>query len=178
MPRTKANWIAIRTAYVVKGYSAQKCATEFSVDVTTIKKRASSEGWTAERHRNTTQGGKVAEDAARDAVAKANAERQQSDRAFTDSLQALVENGKKKLEKIKDPGDYIMAASRLVAAGQRVVLTRRIVTGTVPGQPSDFVAADDADDEIDNEIKITQRRLEPLRIAVDNNGREIKSESA
>jgi hypothetical protein len=178
MPRATANWIAIRTAYVVKGYSAQKCAAEFGINVTTVKLRASKEGWTAERNRNATHGSEVAADAARAAVDKANAERAQSDRAFTDSLQQLVEQGKAKLAEIKDPGEFVMAASRLVAAGQRVVLTRRIVTGTVPGQPSDFVAADDADDEIDNEIKITQRRLEPLRIAVDNNGREIKSESA
>lgn len=54
MPRGKINWIAVRTAYVVKGWTAQKCADEFGIDVTTVKKRASAEGWTQERHHATT----------------------------------------------------------------------------------------------------------------------------
>ena len=53
MPRG-VNWIAIRTAYVVNGWTAQKCATEFGLNITTVSIRASKEGWTDERTRNTT----------------------------------------------------------------------------------------------------------------------------
>jgi uncharacterized protein with GYD domain len=40
----------VRTAYIVKGWSADKCSEEFNIDPTTIRKRASKEGWTGERH--------------------------------------------------------------------------------------------------------------------------------
>jgi hypothetical protein len=175
--RAKVNWLAIRTAYVVKRWTPAKISAEFGIHPTTVKTRAAKEGWTAERDRNATAGDLVATDESRKVVDAAAAERAQSDRAFTDSLQALVEAGKAKLAEIKDPAEYIMAASRLVASGQRVVLTRRIVTGTVPGQPSDFVAADDSDDdEIDNTITIVKRRLEPTRILTDANGRALVNE--
>ena len=61
--KSRVNWLAVRTAYVVKGYTAQRCADEFEIDITTVKKRASKEGWTGERHRNTTQGHQVATEA-------------------------------------------------------------------------------------------------------------------
>jgi hypothetical protein len=177
--RAKVNWLAVRTAYVVKGYTAQKCATEFGVDVTTIRKKASSEGWTAERHANTMQGENVAVDGASEVVAAANAERVQSDRAFSEWLQSLVEGGKEQLAKITDPAENILARNRLVAAGHRIVTMKRTVQGVVPGQPSDFVLADDLpEDEIDNTITISTRRLEPVKIITDENGRALTHESA
>jgi hypothetical protein len=177
--RATINWLAIRTAYVVKRWSPARISTEFGIHPTTVKTRAAKEGWTAERDRNATQGDQVATDESRKVVEAAAQERTQSDRAFSDSLQALIEGAKAKLEKIEDAGEYILAVSRLVTAGHRIITTKRTVQGVVNGQPSDFVPADDSgDDEIDNTIQITTRRLEPLKIATDQNGRALANESA
>ena len=66
--KAKVNWLAVRTAYVVKGWSAQRCAEEFNVHHVTVKNRASKEGWTAERTRNTTRGSEVVAEVMRQAV--------------------------------------------------------------------------------------------------------------
>jgi hypothetical protein len=67
------NWLAVRTAYVVKGLTAQQCADEFGINVTTIKIKASREGWTEERNRIATQGAEVVADEMRAAVQSAMA---------------------------------------------------------------------------------------------------------
>jgi hypothetical protein len=64
------NWIALRTAYIVKGWSAQKCADEFGLHPTTVKTRAAREGWAKERDRNMTDATAAATAEAREQVAE------------------------------------------------------------------------------------------------------------
>lgn len=130
--KPKHNWLAIRTAYVVKGYTAQQCATEFKVDVTTVRKRASKEGWTAERHANTMHGEDVAKDDARKIVAAAA----QSHREVLSKLTALVDDSITELATIEDIGERILARQRTITMATRIVVTGRIVDGNLPGQPS------------------------------------------
>lgn len=135
------NWIAIRTAYVVTGWSAKKCAAEFKVNVTTIKLRASKENWTAERNPNPTRLGgeadKAALEAARAAVANAAKERAQTDSAIAETLRTLIKDSIDDLGKIEDLGSKIVARNQIMLMGQRFLTVNRIVRGIVPGQPSD-----------------------------------------
>lgn len=64
-PKTK---MQIRTAYVVKGWSADKCGEEFGIHPTTIKTWASKEGWTTERDRNATMATDVVAEDLRKAI--------------------------------------------------------------------------------------------------------------
>ena len=96
--KAKVNWLAVRTAYVVKGYTAQRCAEEFQVDITTVKKRASKENWTEERHRNTTQGHLVATEDMRAIVADITA----GHVAAADNQVRLAEKVTRKLEEFVD----------------------------------------------------------------------------
>lgn len=130
--KPKHNWLAIRTAYVVKGYTAEHCATEFGVHVVTVRRRASKEGWTAERSANATSGEKVAQDEARKVVASAA----QSHRAMLAKLDKLVDDSITDIEAITDLGEKILARQRTITMATRIVVTGRIVAGELPGQPS------------------------------------------
>jgi len=66
--KSKTNWLAIRTAYVVKGWSAARCAEEFNLHPTTIKTKAAKEEWTTERDRNATDATAVVANEIREAV--------------------------------------------------------------------------------------------------------------
>lgn len=167
-------WLAIRTAYIVKRWSAQKCADEFHIDVTTIKKRASKEGWTKERHFKGHQvrtGSDTAEEETRKAVRDV-ATRQQE---LADMMIAWVANHIKDsaqdLQQMtttskKDSDKIAAARSRISARRDMVEMVDRFVkTGKIAGE--------DRPAERDDELIIEQRRLEPLKIAVGQDGRAI-----
>lgn len=153
-------WLAIRTAFVVKRWSASKCAEEFKVDVTTIKKRASKEGWTHERNRNATAGQSVAEDEARQAVALEAERRQQLIDGLSVWVAAKIKACDDILIKITNPRSQISATRDIVEMVDRLVTT--------------FKKADqDRPLERDDELVIEQRRIETYRVAVGADGRMI-----
>ena len=146
--RGTINWLTIRTAYVVKGWSAKDCAAEFHVDVTTIKKRASKEKWTDERHRNATAGAEVVAEELRDAVVlelREHAKRVERALRLGD---ALVEKLESALAAVP-VGDaralrtVVEQFSRYMDALSRGVNADRLVRGVRDGAPSDAGAADD-----------------------------------
>lgn len=139
MPDEKPNWIAIRTAYVVKGWSASKCAAEFSTPVDTIKRHASKEKWNAERHRTDTGVNKAAADAAaqeaREAVQKAAAEKAKTDRELVNLQRAAVEDAITIRDSLTG-ADRLVANSAIVLMVTRAIGTGRTVDGMTHGQPS------------------------------------------
>jgi len=140
--KAKVNWLAVRTAYVVKGYTAQRCAEEFQVDITTVKKRASKENWTEERHRNTTQGHLVATEDMRAIVADITA----GHVAAADNQVRLAEKVTRKLEEFVDQievGD-IRTLRSIIEAGARLgewtdkgIAASRSSRGLRPGEASE-----------------------------------------
>lgn len=139
--RPKHNWLAIRTAYVVKGWTPEHIGKEFGVHITTVKKRASKEGWTAERHRNATSAAEVASEvaaeAARQLALNAGKEKALTDLQIADTLRALINDSITDLKAIDDLGSKIVARNQIMLMGQRFLTVNRIVRGIVPGQPSD-----------------------------------------
>ena len=164
-------WLAIRTAYIVKRWSAQKCADEFHVDVTTIKKRASKEGWARERHRNATAGQSVAEEETRIAVRDVAAKQQQLADMMIAWVAGHIKASERDLEQMtttskSDSAKIAAARSRISARRDMVEMVDRFVkTGKIAGE--------DRPTERDDELIIEQRRLEPLKIAVGQDGRAI-----
>ena len=80
------NWIAVRTAFVVKRWSYQKCADEFKLDVTTIKKRGSKERWVEQRDLAVTDGKAIV---AQDLLAEARATTEAATSAATEAACAF-----------------------------------------------------------------------------------------
>ena len=140
--KEKVNWLAVRTAYIVKGYTAQRCADEFGVDVTTVKKRASKEKWTDERHRITTQGHLVATEDMRAIVAEVSA----SHKAAANRQVILAELLAVKLEEAirSVDGKDVSKLRSLIEAGkslgewtERGIISARLSDGLRPGDSSD-----------------------------------------
>jgi hypothetical protein len=150
-PKKPINWLAVRTAYVVHGYTSARCAEEFGIDATTVKKRASKEGWTTERHRNATQGAEVVSDAMR-AVVTAHVVGQAARVGRALDLQDAIQE---KIRELVDSGD-VKTVSQIrslveinrtsVEALTRLVDSDRLVRGISVGKPSDAEAeaSDDA----------------------------------
>lgn len=137
MPPRSVNWIAIRTAYVVKGWSAQKCADEFSVDPTTIRKRASKEAWTAERHKNTTAAATVATETARAIVAEIAASATASHLAAADEMLAIARGSLADLKDITNARTRIAARKDAIEGFERALRSHRLILGLREGQASD-----------------------------------------
>ena len=163
MAARKINWIAIRTAYVVKGWSAQKCADEFEVNPTTIRVKASKEGWTAERNRNTTDAtAAVVEDMRAVVAADLDAHRRVTDRMVTvselalneiEQLFRLIPSAFDKATVGKDPLAVYLARSKvlrsLVETGAKLeewaagsITTGRLVRGMKVGESSEAADAE------------------------------------
>lgn len=137
------NWIAIRTAFVVKGWSAQKCADEFGLNPTTIKLRAAKEGWTAERTRIAT----ASADSVAIEIGKAtqeqlriHAERAESRNSLGDRLQVLIEKLITQAE-ANPTAPLVRAASesyeKLMSGHAKGVQVDRIVRALDDETPSD-----------------------------------------
>lgn len=136
MPRGKVNKLAVRTAYVVKGWPAQKCADEFGVNVTTVKLWASREGWTAERNRNTTQGAQIATDEARMVVADAIATVEAAHAARLSILDDLLATCKQNIAAAK-PGRSQQATIKDAMESVHLAFKiERLVLGRTEGQAS------------------------------------------
>ncbi len=133
MAAGKINWIAVRTAYVVKGYSAQKCADEFHIDPTTVKKRASAEGWTKERHRLATHATTVAEDEAREQVAQAGAKLREEHAEIVGKVHRFLDGIDDDLAAIKPGRGRIEARKAAAEAAEKVLKTSRLVLGISEG---------------------------------------------
>jgi uncharacterized protein YjcR len=161
------NWIAVRTAYVVRGYTSQQCADEFGIDVTTVKKRASKEGWTQERHRNATQGAEVVSEAMKAAVTAhmgGQAARVQRALDLQDAIQAKIGTLIDAIDLTK-PAQLrsIVEMNRTsVESLTRLVESDRLVRGITTGKPSDG-EVEQADDAftftIDEEALAEAKRL-------------------
>ncbi len=140
-PTTPVNWIAIRTAYVVKGWTAQKCAEEFTVSRPTISARASKEGWLAERNRNLTEStNSVIQSQVREAVQDAIG----NHGALSGSVSDLV----KRVVDAADPREFIGRSGReglkaLVDACRAAIQLDREVHGLKVGDASSGQAAAD-----------------------------------
>jgi hypothetical protein len=130
------NWLAIRTAYIVKGWSAQKCANEFGVDPTTIKKRASKEGWTTERHQNTTAAVEAATTEAKRLVEEAFAE----DRDYAARMLQIASDVEEDLAATKAGRGRIEARRSAVETMDRALRASRLVKGLKDGQASEGTA--------------------------------------
>ena len=61
--------LRVRTAFIVKGWSAEKCGEEFNLAVRTVKEWATREGWNAERTRLVSDGQAIVEEELREVVA-------------------------------------------------------------------------------------------------------------
>jgi hypothetical protein len=143
MARSKINWIAVMTAYVVKGWSAQKCADEFSIDVTTIKKRASAEGWTAQRNRNTTHATEAATEEATQIVATAALHIRSEHAKAVSQLNALLAGASEDVSACK-PGRSRAETRRACFESFKIAVgLQRTVLGITEGQSS---LADGEDD--------------------------------
>lgn len=156
-------WLAIRTAYIVKRWSAQKCADEFHIHVTTIKKRASEEGWTKERHFKGHQvrtGSDTAEEETRTLIRDESARRQQLMDALIVWAAKQIQDSEADLALIKIPRSRISARRDIMEMVDRFVKTGKL-------------ADEDRPTERDDELIIEQRRLEPMKIAVGQDGRAL-----
>jgi hypothetical protein len=160
MARDQKLWMQIQTAYIVKRWSAARCAKEFGVDPTTIRKRASREGWTKERHRNATDASAAAMADLKGVVELEAAERQ----AMRDHVWAwfgnIILQSHADLPKIKNPRSRISARRDIAEMVDRFVKTGLQAD---EGRPL----------ERDDTLVIEQRRLEPEKIAVNQSGRVI-----
>lgn len=153
-------WLAIRTAFIVKRWSAQKCADEFHVDVTTIKKRASKEGWARERHRNATAGHSVAEEEIRQAVRLEADKRQELLDALALRADSRIKVAETALDKIRNPRSIVSATRDYVEMVDRLMKAIK-------------AAGEDLPIERDDTLIIETRRLEPVKVAVGEDGRLI-----
>lgn len=131
--RAKINWIAIRTAYVVKGWSAEQCSQEFGVDRTTISKRASKEGWTQERHRNTTDATRAVTEDARAIVAEAR----ETHLDFMAWVRDQIKGSEEDLVQITSARSRIEARRQIAAMAKDYVQIEREVMGRKTGEASD-----------------------------------------
>ena len=140
--QSTVNWLAIRTAYVVKGMSAQQCADEFKIDRATIARRASKEGWTAERHSNVTAGSDVVTNEMREVVASIAAGHVAAADQQVRLAQAVADKLEEAIAKV-DPRD-IRTLRSIIEAGARLgewtdkgISSSRASRGLRPGEASD-----------------------------------------
>jgi len=158
--RSKVNWLAIRTAYVVQQWTAERCAKEFGLDPTTIRKRASKEGWTQERHRLNTH----AEDVADEAVQKAVNDAARKQQMVLDGLilwsAQFIRDSNNDLGLIKNPYSRVRARRDVIEMIGTFAKTHQI-------------ANIDRPQERDDTLTIVQQRVEPYKIAVGEDGRAI-----
>ena len=132
----RINWIAVRTAYVVKGWSAQKCAEEFGINPTTIKIKASNEGWTEERNRLQTDAtAEATKEIKAGAVAAINDIRRDH-ASLVSRMHSLLDGVEGDIEAAK-PGRGRIEARKLAAEAYQMVLkSSRLVLGIRDGDAS------------------------------------------
>jgi hypothetical protein len=169
------NWIAVRTAYIVNRWPAQRCAEHFDMDVTTIRKRASKEGWTAERHALTTSADRVAIERARehvDSIAASHVDATNRVIALADRIADRVDAALDKLER-DESGDDFATLRRVVEVFDRyadgvskALAVNREVRGLRSGDASEK-------DENRAGIRIERRILTPEKIPIDEEGRAV-----
>jgi uncharacterized protein YjcR len=141
-PKKPINWLAVRTAYVVHGYSAQRCADEFGINPTTVKKKASEEGWTTERTRYATDGATVVAEEMRAVVSahlRGQAARVGRALNLQDAIQEKIGTLIDSVDLTK-PGQLraIVEMNRTsVESLTRLVESDRLVRGITSGKPSD-----------------------------------------
>jgi len=159
------NWLAIRTAYVVHGKTAQECADEFHVDVTTVKKRASKEGWTTERHRNATQGAEVVAGEMRAAVrsqieshaGRANRALEMADK-LADKIESAIENLKP--EDLRGVRSVTETFHRFSEALSKGFGSDRLVRGIKDGNASDADVTASGKRKVRRLIMVTPEEVE------------------
>lgn len=126
-------WLQIRTAYVVRGWSAQQCADEFGIDRATISRRASKEGWTQERHRTITE----AQQHVTDTMVSATQDALVLHASIADQIAQAVSKGMDEWESMP-PGRSKAETLRVYAeAADKAIRLGRDVRGIRPGQSSD-----------------------------------------
>jgi hypothetical protein len=135
-------WMQIRTAYVVKGWSAQKCGEEFGVNETTVKVRASKEGWTEERNRNTTDAQQAVAEDFKSAIADAL----QNHAALADEIVEAVRAGLNELlsDTSISPRNKAETLKVYAEAADKGIRLGRDVRGITSGKPS--VVTEQSDD--------------------------------
>lgn len=158
--------MAVRTAYVVKRWSAQRCAKEFGIHETTIKTWASKEGWAKERDSIATDGREAATQEIRKTIRLEADKRQELIDGLGISAAARIQKAAAAIDRIspvKHPRMYVAATRDLVEMVDRLMKAIK-------------VAGEDVPSERDDQIEIIQRRVEPYRIAVNENGRPVMGE--
>lgn len=95
--------------------------------------------------------------------------------AFVTWLGRLIRESEADLKKIQGPGERIRARREITEMGEKWVKLARLDSGLIPGQASDYVPPSEDGEEVvaDNRLIIEQRRLEPVRITVDEAGRLV-----
>lgn len=125
------NWLAVRT-YFIAGHSVTECAQRFGVTREVVSRRASKEGWEAQRHANHTD--------ARLTLDKLNtADRTDGLHDHQDIvgwLKRIVRDGEQDLAEIKNGRSRIEARKFLVDAVDKVIGMDRLVNGITSGQAS------------------------------------------
>jgi hypothetical protein len=139
----KVNWIALRTAYVVKGWTLEQCAQEFSVNPTTVRTRAAKEGWRAERDRNLANATKAATEQATNLVTTAAIELRSEHAKAVAQLNALLDGSAEDVASCK-PGRSRAETRRACFESFKIALgLQRTVLGITDGQSSVADAEDD-----------------------------------
>lgn len=155
--KSTINWIAVRTAYVVKGWSAQTCADEFGVDVTTVKKRASAEGWTAERTRITTEGHHAVVEEMRAAVADTLANHVNLTDKVTKIIDKWIEEDVAASKPGRSRGEVIKVYMEAMNLALRL---GREVRGIKPGEASEESTTEDNTVRIVREVVVAPAEVE------------------
>jgi hypothetical protein len=157
-------WLACRTAYVVTGWTYEKCAKEFGIAAATIRRKGSAEGWAAERRRNLTS----ASDAVASDLLASTKEALAMHASLPDRIAEEIDKGLSELDNMP-PGRSKAETIRVYAeAADRVVRLARLVRGYKDGESS-------TDEEEEKGLIIEQRRVEPKMIPVDAGGRVLES---
>ena len=148
MPRG-VNWTSVHTAYVVYGWTAAKCAQEFGVNITTVSLRASKEGWTDERTRNTTNTSLATTEAALAIVAKVSATHVEA----AENILRLTRIAAGKFEEYmagatpKEMRGVVETGRALSEWTERAMTASRLAQGMRPGDKSDTAASSSLDVE-------------------------------
>lgn len=129
-------WMQIRTAYVVRGWSAQKCAEEFNVHATTIKTRAAKEGWTQERDRVATDATGAATDALKGAAAEVLTALRSQHAELVQRMHTILDGIAEDIAAMKPGRSRIEARRAAAEAGKVVLTTSRLVLGMTDGVSS------------------------------------------
>lgn len=134
MPRGRVNWIQVRTAYLIQGWSMAKCAEEFGIDPTTVRKKAAAEGWTQQRRDGVTAADLIATNEVAIAVATSRAEFQAGLNRQLSGMFALLVDGAADIAAAK-PGRARAETRRAVIESYALVAkTGRENMGLQPGQ--------------------------------------------